>query len=133
MGCSTLPLIPSLMVGNYLDLDAGRLNALSRCVTKVLILSILALNPPDLEQSLFQKKKNGEDYTCTDRISKSSLSAHVSVDTNKPQIMKRLQDFGVSVVNDIKGGADDETLRELADQKMTYVAMHMHLKLNHAS
>ena len=60
------------------------------------------------------------------RMSKESLSAHISVDTNKPEIMKRLNDFGVSMVNDIKGGADRETLELLADQGLTYVAMHMH-------
>ena len=60
------------------------------------------------------------------RLSQSGFKTPVSVDTYKPEIMVRLNDYGVAIVNDIKGGADEPTLRVLAEQGLIYVAMHMH-------
>ncbi|SMF69892.1 dihydropteroate synthase [Pseudobacteriovorax antillogorgiicola] len=60
------------------------------------------------------------------RLKKGGFDCPISVDTNKPNIMTRLHDYGVELVNDIKGGADDETLAVLAKQSMIYIAMHMH-------
>lgn len=60
------------------------------------------------------------------KLEKSNFSLPISVDTNKPEIMRRLPDFGVSLINDIKGGADPDTLAYLASRGVTYVAMHMH-------
>lgn len=54
------------------------------------------------------------------------LPKHVllSVDTYKPELMRRCVDYGVQVINDINGGADDNTLKWLAKHKVKYLAMH---------
>lgn len=50
----------------------------------------------------------------------------VSVDTYKPEIMLMAAELGAQVINDIKGGADESTLKLLAQKGVTYLAMHMH-------
>ncbi len=60
------------------------------------------------------------------KIEAANLQAHISVDTNKPEIMRRIVDYGVSIVNDIRGGADRRTLEFLSRHSITYLAMHMH-------
>jgi len=59
-------------------------------------------------------------------LSQRQLGARLSIDTNKPEIMRRVIPCGVTIINDIKGGADDLTLRDLAQKQVTYIAMHMH-------
>lgn len=54
------------------------------------------------------------------------LSAQVSVDTYKPEIMRRLLDYDVAIINDIRGGADDASLAAWAQAGRSYIAMHMH-------
>lgn len=54
------------------------------------------------------------------------LPVKISIDTNKPEVMRRLTDFNVHIINDIKGGADSETLEHLAKKDLYYLAMHMH-------
>lgn len=54
------------------------------------------------------------------------LSAQVSVDTYKPEIMRRLLDYDVAMINDIRGGADDVSLAAWAKAGRIYIAMHMH-------
>ena len=61
-----------------------------------------------------------------DALSSKGLSAYISIDTNKPEVMKRLPEMGIHIVNDIKIGADSDTLSFLASRSMTYIAMHMH-------
>lgn len=61
------------------------------------------------------------------RLSSENLPLFISVDTYKPEIMRRAVDHGAQIVNDIKGGADRSTLEYLASQSATYLAMHMHL------
>lgn len=58
-------------------------------------------------------------------ISSQSHKINYSVDTNKPEIMRRLPDYGVQIINDIKGTADTQTLEHLAKSGCTYIAMHM--------
>jgi dihydropteroate synthase len=60
------------------------------------------------------------------RLAQQPLGVELSVDTNKPTVMRRLVGTGVTLINDIKGGADQETLSFLAGQNMSYCAMHMH-------
>lgn len=52
----------------------------------------------------------------------------VSVDTYKPEIMRRLLDHKVEIINDIKGGAQvpDDVLKAWAREGRTYLGMHMH-------
>ena len=52
----------------------------------------------------------------------------VSVDTYKPEIMRRLLDHKVEIINDIKGGSQvpDDILKAWAKQGRTYLGMHMH-------
>ncbi|MGE0171228.1 MAG: dihydropteroate synthase [Oligoflexales bacterium] len=60
-------------------------------------------------------------------LSASNFPVRISVDTYKPEIMRRAVDCGASVVNDIKGASpSDEILRDLASKQVTYLAMHMH-------
>lgn len=61
-----------------------------------------------------------------DLLSRRELGARLSVDTNKPAVMRRVLPYGVTIINDIKGGADDQTLEFLAKNHLTYIAMHMH-------
>jgi dihydropteroate synthase len=61
------------------------------------------------------------------RLSASNFPLGLSVDTYKPEIMKRAVDYGATIVNDIRGAAhSDEVLADLASKKVTYLAMHMH-------
>lgn len=60
------------------------------------------------------------------RLARRDLGARLSLDTNKPEIMRRAPDLGVEFINDIKGGADDDTLSYLASKGISYIAMHMH-------
>lgn len=61
------------------------------------------------------------------RLSKSSLKAEVSLDTRKPELMKKATDFGISYINDIEGGRDPEVLKFLAAHSdISYICMHMH-------
>ncbi|RZA14535.1 MAG: dihydropteroate synthase [Proteobacteria bacterium] len=57
-------------------------------------------------------------------------SVTISVDTYKPEIMRRLKDHNVTIINDIKGGAQipDEILKDWANLSRTYLGMHMHLE-----
>ncbi len=52
----------------------------------------------------------------------------VSVDTYKPEIMRRLLDHRVDIINDIYGGhqVPDELFRDWAKAGRTYLGMHMH-------
>ncbi|MFW7380058.1 MAG: dihydropteroate synthase [Oligoflexus sp.] len=61
-----------------------------------------------------------------ERLSTRQIGAKLSVDTNKPEIMRRVIPYGVDIINDIKGGADDDSLKNLAENHLTYIAMHMH-------
>ena len=58
-------------------------------------------------------------------LQESGLCERVCVDTNTPEIMRRAATLGVRMINDVKGGADEDTLRALAAQGVTYCAMHM--------
>lgn len=53
-------------------------------------------------------------------------SALISLDTYKPETMRRALDFPVSIINDIRGGANFETLQLLSSRGLVYLAMHMH-------
>ena len=59
-------------------------------------------------------------------VQKAHLGERISVDTSKAEIMRRSLELGVRCINDIKGGADEETLKLLARHGVTYIAMHMH-------
>jgi dihydropteroate synthase len=61
-----------------------------------------------------------------DHLARGSYPALVSVDTYKPDVMRRLDDYPVAIINDVRGGADQETLERLALQNKIYLAMHMH-------
>lgn len=52
----------------------------------------------------------------------------VSVDTYKPEIMHRLLDHRVEIINDIRGGfqVPDEVLKDWAKAGRVYLGMHMH-------
>lgn len=57
---------------------------------------------------------------------RKKLLNRVTVDTRKPELMLRLMDWGISGINDIAGGAPDETLKKLGSEpSLNYVAMHM--------
>lgn len=59
-------------------------------------------------------------------LEKHQLLHLVSVDTNKPSIMKRCAEMGVRFINNIDGLCDEGTLRLLAGLGVSYVAMHKH-------
>lgn len=52
----------------------------------------------------------------------------ISVDTSKPEIMRRLLDHNVAIINDVHGAQqiDDLTLSQWAAAGRSYLAMHMH-------
>ena len=54
-------------------------------------------------------------------------SLRVSIDTYKPEIMRRLLDYNVEIINDIKGGGQvpSDILRQWALAGRTYLGMHM--------
>ncbi len=58
-------------------------------------------------------------------LAKSSLKAEISVDTNKPELMLELADFGIRYINNIKGLAPFSCLQRLAERGHHYIAMHM--------
>jgi dihydropteroate synthase len=62
-------------------------------------------------------------------LDKESISTLISVDTYKPEIMRRLKDHNVAIINDIRGGGQipDDILRDWARLSRTYLGMHMHL------
>ncbi len=49
-----------------------------------------------------------------------------SLDSYKSEIMRRALAYPVSIINDIRGGTDQETLEFIAERKCIYLAMHMH-------
>lgn len=53
-------------------------------------------------------------------------SSLFSLDTCKAEIMRRALHFPVTLINDIRGGADFETLQVLSSRGLVYLAMHMH-------
>ncbi len=59
-------------------------------------------------------------------ISRRWPSALISVDTYHPQTMLRCLNYSVSIINDIRGGADFDTLQKIASRGLVYLAMHMH-------
>lgn len=59
-------------------------------------------------------------------LSRLKLPGRISLDTYKPEIMRRALAFPVDIINDISGGADLETLQLLAKNGLIYLAMHMH-------
>lgn len=61
-----------------------------------------------------------------EKLFQRDIGCQISIDTNKDKTMLRLQDYPISIINDIKGGASQSTLEALAAQDMTYIAMHMH-------
>ena len=57
-------------------------------------------------------------------LKRRPLNARISIDTQKPEIMKKSVQYGVDVINDVSGGADDSTLKFLASENVTYICMH---------
>jgi dihydropteroate synthase len=62
-----------------------------------------------------------------ERLARSGAKAQISVDTYKPEIMRRAADHGATFINDIRGAAtlSDAFLAELAQKGMSYIAMHL--------
>lgn len=60
------------------------------------------------------------------KLSTSPLPVPVSVDTWKPEIMTRLLDFPVAMINDTRCRVPSSLLQRLAARGMSYLAMHMH-------
>ncbi len=60
------------------------------------------------------------------RLGPSLKRPILSLDTYKPEIMRLGVDCGVGIINNIRGLADEKTLRFLAAQQVTYLAMHCH-------
>ncbi|MBF0440933.1 MAG: dihydropteroate synthase [Oligoflexales bacterium] len=60
------------------------------------------------------------------RLMSSPCRFKIGIDSNKPSIMTRSLEFGIHVVNDVLGGADEDTLRRLSKDGISYIAMHMH-------
>lgn len=60
------------------------------------------------------------------RLAARSHKTVLSLDTYKPELMRLGIDHGVEVINNIRGLVDAKTLRFLADQQVTYLAMHCH-------
>lgn len=57
---------------------------------------------------------------------RKNLLDRVTVDTRKPEVMLRLLDWGICGINDIAGGAPEETLKKLCvSPSLNYIAMHM--------
>jgi dihydropteroate synthase len=60
-------------------------------------------------------------------LARRHLTARVSLDTRKPEIMRRGADLGITLINDVEGGRDSATLKALARYvNLGYLAMHMH-------
>lgn len=55
-------------------------------------------------------------------------SFRISVDTYKPEIMRRLRNHRVEILNDIQGGSQisDDFLKDWAKDGRVYLGMHMH-------
>lgn len=55
-------------------------------------------------------------------------TVRISVDTYKPEIMRRLLDHRVEIINDIRGGSQipDDILKLWAKDRRIYLGMHMH-------
>ncbi len=56
----------------------------------------------------------------------SPRKALLSIDTCKPEIMRRCLDYPVDVINDVSGWADRRTLEAIAAKGCTYLSMHRH-------
>lgn len=57
----------------------------------------------------------------------SGINARISVDTRKPEIMRRAANLGVGMINDVQGNTDFATLQDLASRPgMKILVMHMH-------
>lgn len=60
------------------------------------------------------------------KLSTSPLPVPISVDTWKPEIMTRLLDYPVAMVNDTRCQVSPPLLQRLATQGLNYLAMHIH-------
>jgi dihydropteroate synthase len=60
------------------------------------------------------------------RIAALNLKVKFAIDTRRPVIMRRAVDCGIRCINNIEGLADDSTMRWLAKERISYIAMHMH-------
>jgi dihydropteroate synthase len=59
-------------------------------------------------------------------LAQRNIAAKISIDTRNPQTMLKAAQAGISMINNICGLADSDTLKQLAaTDKMEYLAMHM--------
>ena len=61
-----------------------------------------------------------------ERISRSTTPIPFSVDTYKPEIMLRLLDYEITMLNDTKSQASASLLHKFAQRGVSYLSMHMH-------
>lgn len=70
----------------------------------------------------------GRLFPILSRLTKANVGATISVDTRKPSLMLKAADQGALIINDVGGGAPEQTLTRLAAYPgMQYIAMHMHM------
>jgi dihydropteroate synthase len=52
------------------------------------------------------------------------FTAKISIDTRHGETAERALDLGISIINDVSGGADETLVRAVAAAKATYIFMH---------
>ncbi len=58
-------------------------------------------------------------------LSKDALfTKKISIDTRHAEVAERALDLGISIINDVSGGADDALIRAVAAAKAHYIFMH---------
>lgn len=65
-------------------------------------------------------------FPILERLAERRVDVALSIDTNKPEIMLDLSQYGVKYINNIKGLPPFECMQALASKGHDYIAMHMH-------
>lgn len=114
--------------------DGGRFNEVDAALRQVdqlladgadiLDIGAESTRPGSLPVSAEEERKRLEPLL--KRLAVHPRKAVLSLDTYKPELMRLGIDHGVEVINNIRGLVDAKTLQFLADQQVTYLAMHCH-------
>ena len=70
-------------------------------------------------------------YPVVEALRKKFPEALLSIDTFRPEIIEALLPFGIDMVNDISGAADEKLLKVISGKNIPYVLMHNAEKANY--
>lgn len=112
--------------GKFSDVDAAvqQVEQLLAAGADLIDLGAESTRPGSQPISVDEERKRLEPIL--ERLALLSKKPVLSLDTYKPELMRLGIDYGVEVINNIRGLVDAKTLRFLAEQKTIYVAMHCH-------